>query len=56
MKKVETLHEPEASQKDQFQISWEASAHGTNGPIQVGWPSYIYDPSEYNGLILMIGD
>ncbi|KLT39838.1 FAD/NAD(P)-binding domain-containing protein [Cutaneotrichosporon oleaginosum] len=42
IKKATTLQEPPQEQKDQFQIPVDPSAHGTTGPLQIGWSKYIY--------------
>jgi choline dehydrogenase-like flavoprotein len=42
IKKATTLQEPPAEQKEQFQIPVDPSAHGTDGPLQIGWSKYIY--------------
>ncbi|TIB75663.1 hypothetical protein E3Q23_02261 [Wallemia mellicola] len=43
MKYSETLHKPTQEQIDTFHISFNEDDHGTSGPIQVGWPYYIYE-------------
>ncbi|TIA89330.1 hypothetical protein E3P99_02117 [Wallemia hederae] len=43
MKKSETLHKPTQEQIDNFHISFNEDDHGSDGPIQVGWPYFIYD-------------
>ncbi|KLT41370.1 hypothetical protein CC85DRAFT_276212 [Cutaneotrichosporon oleaginosum] len=40
--KSETLGWPEQSNIDTFHIAIDSTAHGTNGPIHIGWSSYIY--------------
>ena len=43
MKRSETLHKPTQEQIDTFHISFNEDDHGSDGPIQVGWPYYIYE-------------
>lgn len=40
--KSETLGQPTPSNKDTFHISVDPKAHGTSGPIHIGWSNYIY--------------
>ncbi|EOQ99109.1 Choline dehydrogenase [Wallemia ichthyophaga EXF-994] len=47
MKKSETLHKPSQEHIDTFNINFDEEYHGTDGPIQVGWPYYIYDPVKH---------
>ncbi|BEI80935.1 hypothetical protein CcaverHIS002_0200950 [Cutaneotrichosporon cavernicola] len=40
--KSETLGWPNQSNIDTFQIAIDEKAHGTSGPIHIGWSSFIY--------------
>lgn len=42
IKKAETLGTPSQENIDTFHIPIDRSAHGTSGPIHVGWSQYIY--------------
>lgn len=42
IKKATTLQEPTPEQIEQFHIPVDVAAHGTNGPLQIGWSKYIY--------------
>ncbi|GMK59557.1 hypothetical protein CspeluHIS016_0801630 [Cutaneotrichosporon spelunceum] len=42
IKKATTLQQPPQEQKDQFQIPVDPAAHGTSGPLQIGWSKYMY--------------
>ncbi|BEI89037.1 uncharacterized protein CcaverHIS019_0203990 [Cutaneotrichosporon cavernicola] len=42
IKKATTLQQPAQEQKDQFQIPVDPSAHGSSGPLQIGWSKYMY--------------
>jgi choline dehydrogenase-like flavoprotein len=42
IKKSETLGWPSQSNIDTFHIAIDQKAHGTSGPIHIGWSSYIY--------------
>nr|QFZ88923.1 glucose oxidase [Basidioascus sp.] len=43
MKRSETLTPPPQNDSDYFHISYDINDHGTDGPIQAGWPWYFYD-------------
>lgn len=42
IKKATTLQVPSQENIDSFKIPVDASAHGTSGPLQIGWSKYIY--------------
>ncbi|KAI5785316.1 hypothetical protein FPQ18DRAFT_86058 [Pyronema domesticum] len=41
-KKCETFHPPDKSQIREFGITYDPTAHGTDGPVQVKFSSFIY--------------
>jgi choline dehydrogenase-like flavoprotein len=41
-RKSETFHPPNKNQQSEFGIRYDPAAHGTNGPVQVKFASYIF--------------
>ncbi|KAF2744933.1 GMC oxidoreductase [Sporormia fimetaria CBS 119925] len=54
-KKSETFHAPDADLAEQWNVTYDASVHGSTGPIQVSYPPYDYPGSErfWNAAVRM---
>lgn len=42
-RKAETFHPPSPEAAEKYGITWDPSAHGTDGPVQVTFPDYLWE-------------